>query len=95
MATARGPRVVGVQVPGHSYLHAVPERDSLGMWGEGLTGANHTRAIIASRVRAFPLAMAEAPATPAGNEPVPSSDGKQRLLFPSFLVFLCLRLAQL
>jgi len=42
--------------------------------------------------------MAEAPATSARNEPVPSSDGKQRLLFSRIfcvLMFLCSRLAQL
>ena len=35
--------------------------------------------------REFPLAMAEAPAsaTSVRNEPVPSSDSKQRLLFSS------------
>ena len=44
-----------------------------------------------SETREFPLAMAEAPAsaTSVRNEPVPSSDSKQRLLFPAFLVFLC------
>ena len=43
-----------------------------------------------SETREFPLAMAEAPATSVRNEPVPSSDGKQRLLFSSISCVLVL-----
>ena len=72
------------QVPGRSCGHAITRTRQFRYVGGG---ADQSK-----RRRAFPLAMAEGPATPARNEPVPSSDrdGKhvQRLCFPAFLVFL-------